>query len=627
MAFKTLRDKSTRLTLATGLLIAASGQTLLAQESMEFGGREFVQRQARWFMQSAGVLYEVNPRVVTVKFKEDATADSRFSLQERFGFDQIRRNPLGYVDLQIPVGTDPLEYVQQMQMQDIVEVAEVNTIGEYLATPDDPRFVDQWHLPRINAPQAWDRATGSSSVIVAVLDSGTDVGHVDLAGNVWINPGEDIDGDRALDPGAADHLDTDDKNGVDDDGNGRVDDLVGWDFVNDDNDVRGPFFHGTHVAGIVAAMTNNTEGVAGVTGGFGADSGVLLMAIGVGDNAPDGSILDDAIIYAADMGADIITLSLSVGSSSAIDDAIDYAYNTRGVFINNAAGNNAGAVSYPATHVDVVAVSATDPSDALAGFSNRGPEIELAAPGVEIWSTRKNDNYGEGDGTSYASPQVAGVAGLLLSCNRSLSNADLRQLLTDNAVDLGDPGRDERFGFGLLDAQAALDATSCGVIPPPPPPPPPPLVDCGRHPWRCGLIDFIDRIAVLECWTRECIVFDPIPKNCLVKWNCPGCGPGGLCPPWYHIFVDEIRDIWDVTLLDVNGEVVKHEKIRTERGVILSFRPDEALYIDGQIGDYVLGFRMSKEGKPGQAYKIPSRVKTSNEPLGREALMRLFEGD
>jgi len=191
------------------------------------------------------------------------------------------------------------------------------------------------------------------------------------------------------------------------------------------------------------------------------------MAVGVGDTVPNGSILDDAIIYAADNGVRIISMSLSVASSTAIDAAINYAYNTVGVFIDCAAGNSGGPVSYPATNVNVVAVSSTDKTDVIAGHSNRGPEVELAAPGVEIWSTRLNNTYGQGNGTSYAAPQVAGVAGLILSCNTSLTNIQVRTHLQTSAVDLGDPGRDDLYGFGRLDALAALNAAGCEKEEPP----------------------------------------------------------------------------------------------------------------------------------------------------------------
>ncbi|WP_447969784.1 S8 family serine peptidase [Nitrospira sp. M1] len=440
----------------------------LGMEKREFAGKTYSAQEHKWYQEFQGSKYEVHPQVITVKFKKGLALASKRTFEAQQGFNELRENRLGYVDIEIPAGSNPLDVVQQLQADGVLEYAEINTLGRYLPVgdPDDQIFPDQWHLEKTqvspNEPTgAWGITTGSNDVVVAVLDSGTDIGHEDLIGNIWVNPGEDADSDGALDASNPDHLDNDDKNGADDDGNGFVDDLAGWDFVNNNNDVLGPFFHGTHVAGIIGAMTNNGQGLAGVAGGFGPKKGVSVMAVGVGDNAPDGSILDDAIIYAADNGAKVITLSLTVGSSQAIDDAIDYAVNQKGVFMNNAAGNSSGPVGYPATNPNVVAVSSTDKNDVLSTFSNRGPEIELAAPGEEIWSTQKNNNYGEGDGTSYASPQVAGLAGLLLSCDPTLSQKKIRTIMHDSAVDLGDSGKDDLYGFGRIDALAALKSVNC----------------------------------------------------------------------------------------------------------------------------------------------------------------------
>jgi len=142
---------------------------------------------------------------------------------------------LGYIDLNISSGSDPLEIVQRYQNSGFVEIAEVNTIGEYTGNSNDSLFSDQWHLNNtsdidIDAPEAWGYDTGDPDVIIGILDSGTDVMHEDLQSNIWVNPGEDEDGDGVV-------WDTDDLNGIDDDGNGRIDDLVGWDFVNDEKDL------------------------------------------------------------------------------------------------------------------------------------------------------------------------------------------------------------------------------------------------------------------------------------------------------------------------------------------------------------------------------------------------------
>jgi hypothetical protein len=229
------------------------------------------------------------------------------------------------------------------------------------------------------------------------------------------------------------------------------------------------------VSGIVGACGDNAQGVIGVAGGTGPGTGVQMMALGVGTAAPDGNVLDDAIIYAADMGARVITMSLSVGQSAAIDAAIDYAYTTMGVFINNASGNENSGVNYPATDPDVVAVGATDHNDnrkTPPGWgSNFGPELEVVAPGVDIWSTRLGNTYGSGGRTSFASPHVAGTAALMFSINPAATNAEVRQCIIDTAEDqVGDPaedtaGRDDFYGHGRLNTEEAINCIRINTVP------------------------------------------------------------------------------------------------------------------------------------------------------------------
>ena len=447
------------------ILVFITFAQIPAQQTKTISGQTYVQENEKWFVEYAGDRFEVDPDVITVKFRKDVGDSAKSALYAAQKFSEIRSNKLGFIDLKVPEGMHPLEFVEKLQQEDIVEIAEVNTFGEYVVAmnPDDPQYTNQWHISKTRVTRAWEATTGSSNILIGILDSGTDIGHEDLSGNIWINPAEDIDGDRAIVATNSDHLDNDDKNDIDDDGNGFIDDLCGWDFDNDTNDVRGPYYHGTHVAGVVGAMSNNNTGVAGVAGGWGTGRGCTMMIVGVGDNAPNGGVLDDAIIYAADNGAHIISLSLKVASSVAIDNAINYAYNTQGVLLVCAASNDAGTVKYPATHTDVMAVSSVDNTDTISGFSNRGPEIEITAPGDTIWSTQLNNTYGWSNGTSFAAPQVSAVAGLILSCNDTLTNAEVRNLLQTQAVDLGDPGRDDLYGFGRLDAKRAVEAAGCDI--------------------------------------------------------------------------------------------------------------------------------------------------------------------
>lgn len=434
------------------------------------GVQRLVRIDGDLYQTNAGSLYPVDPHRITVRLADGvpdwATLVDRATTAAPRTFEalatlvEIRTNTLGIVDLELPDDDgDPVDWVALVHRTGLVRYTEVATVGEYLAVPNDPRFDEQWGLDNtgqtgglpgadVDAERAWDLETGDPSTVVAVLDSGTDIDHEDLAANVWNNPGET--------PG----------NGVDDDGNGFVDDHEGWDFDQNDNDPRSGNSHGTHVTGVVNAVGGNGVGIAGLAGGLGGGDGVRAMALKIGESGPVSSVIDDALIYATDNGADVITMSLSVGPSQAIDDALAYAYTTHDVFVDCASGNSGASVAYPATRPEVMAVAATNDDDARAFFSNPGPEVEVAAPGESILSTRIGDTYAYDDGTSFAAPLVGALAALVRSRNPALSAPDVRQILMDTAVDVDDPGFDVRTGHGRIDAYEALlrAASSNGLI-------------------------------------------------------------------------------------------------------------------------------------------------------------------
>jgi subtilisin family serine protease len=443
------------------VLAAACAGAAAADVPLEFQGREFVRTPDGWVqLDPTGQGFKVDPASITVRFAEgiddlDAFRDALRAAgaeTDLIHLDALRVNGLGIHDLALATDQDPLDVAMRLQATGLVRFAEPTTIGTWSALPSDPQFSNQYHLRNtgqtggtgdadIDADEAWDVNAGSPAVVVGVLDSGTDIDHVDLVDNLWKNSGET--------PG----------NGQDDDGNGFVDDYDGWDFEGNDGNPRSSNGHGTQVGGIVAARTDNGIGVSGIAGGFGAAGGARLMIVKVGTSGPIGSILDDAIYYAADNGADVITMSLSVGASSAIDAALDYAYNTKGVFIDCASGNNySSSVSYPARNPNVMAVGATDHNDNRASYSNYGTDLELVAPGSSIRSTGLNDTYVTGSGTSFAAPGVAGVAALILSRNGSLTNDQVRQTLKDTCDDVGAVGQDLQTGAGRINALAALQA-------------------------------------------------------------------------------------------------------------------------------------------------------------------------
>lgn len=311
--------------------------------------------------------------------------------------------------------------------------------------PDDTMYVagEQWALEKVKAPEAWFLSTGHA-VTVAVIDTGVALTHTDLVANLWVNGGEIPD------------------NSVDDDGNGYVDDVNGWDFDEGDavpNDENG---HGTHVAGIVGATTNNGEGVAAM--GW----GVTVMPIRALDAGGNGGTYEvsEAIRYAADNGAQVINLSLGAyAGAPELASAVSYAQDAGALVV--AAGGNHNRTDplqfYPAAYPGVIGVAATDDTDQKASFSNYGSWIDIAAPGVVINSTLMAwPDYGTKSGTSMSTPMVSGLAALIWTWRPALSATQVWEAIRDGAVDLGSAGWDPYFGWGRMDAARAMSEAASG---------------------------------------------------------------------------------------------------------------------------------------------------------------------
>jgi len=347
----------------------------------------------------------------------------------------------------------------------------INELSSNVNT-NDPDFSKQWALNNtgqiggtpdsdIDAPEAWGIETGDPDVVIAIIDSGVDYTHPDLADNIWIN------------------IDEIPNNGIDDDGNGYIDDVRGWDFVNDDNIPLDDNGHGTHCAGIAAAESNNGIGIAGIA------PNCKIMPIRVlGFFSGNVSTIALGIRYAADNGADVISLSLGGSNESNLEkDAVDYAYN-KSVVLVSAAGNAGKDIkSYPAAFDNVIAVGATDNNDnrmflkifgILECVSNYGSWVDVAAPGEWIYSTLptyfvfynlfgRRKNYGYDAGTSMAAPYVAGLAALLLSKNPSLSPDEVKSLICENV----DPYDSKYYiGTGRVNAFKALNKHIKSPYPP-----------------------------------------------------------------------------------------------------------------------------------------------------------------
>lgn len=315
---------------------------------------------------------------------------------------------------------------------------------------DDFGGADDWNLNSIQAPEVWAQGFTGEGVVVAVVDTGVDGSHPELSSRMWVNPGEI--------PG----------NVIDDDGNGFIDDVYGWDFVGSDNDPADANGHGTHVAGIIAAA-NDGIGATGVA--FGA----TIMPVRVLDANGAGSFYDVAagIRYAVDNGAQVINLSLGGSYSSAVHSALAYA-GQHSVFVVAAAGNE-GAVTpvYPAafgadlTHV--LSVGAHDSNNTRAYFSNgvgTSGAVQVAAPGVGVLSCLPGNRYSRLSGTSMAAPHVAGLAALALSANPTLDPQTLRSLIVEGA-DRAIAGSDASGGVnGALTVARAERHTSAGYTQP-----------------------------------------------------------------------------------------------------------------------------------------------------------------
>ncbi|MFA5146248.1 MAG: S8 family serine peptidase [Candidatus Omnitrophota bacterium] len=378
-------------------------------------------------------------------------------------------------------GIDILKAREEFKKDPNVEYAELNYRYNFLYTPDDTYFSssgswgqdyrDMWGLEMIDAERGWDIATGRG-VVVAVNDSGVDYNHEDLIGNLWGNEDEI--------PG----------NAIDDDGNGYIDDVMGWDFASQTNDPMDTNGHGTHVAGTIAAIGNNAKGIVGVA--FGS----RIMALKT-DLSTDQLV--QAIAYAADNGADVMNNSWGGPRlSRSILEAMEYAYANGCVIVAAAGNSDLEDGIYPANYPQLISVAALDHYGEKAKFSSWGPALDVAAPGgdstplatgipypyANILSLRANgtDGYGDGGtildeyyiryrGTSMATPHVVGLAALILSQHPEYTNEQVRQVIRRSADRKDGPEWDPYVGYGRIDVYEALLADppcAAKIIYPPP---------------------------------------------------------------------------------------------------------------------------------------------------------------
>ena len=373
------------------------------------------------------------PGEVLLKFKANTQANERSRAAQELGATQLNTFKSKAVRWRLGPNSDVLQAVQHLKQNPWVEYAEPNYVLSAFVTPNDPRYPELWGMHNtgqtggtadadIDADTAWNVSTGSSSVLLAVIDTGIDYNHPDLAANIWTNPGEI--------PG----------NSIDDDHNGFVDDVHGYDFVNNDGDPFDDHGHGTHCSGTIGGVGNNGVGVTGV------NWNVKIMGIKFLDSGGSGSTANAvlAVQYATMMGVRLTSNSWGGGGfSQTLYDAIAAAGAANIAFVA-AAGNNGAnsdtSPAYPAAYdlPNIISVAATDHNDQLASFSNYGAvSVDLGAPGVDILSTLPGNQYGLLSGTSMATPHVSGAYALVLSVSApGIPVAQVKNILMNSADDI-----------------------------------------------------------------------------------------------------------------------------------------------------------------------------------------------
>jgi len=380
-----------------------------------------------------------------------------------------------YYELSFPDSIDVQSVVKRLLQDPNIRWAEPVMALPLEKTPDDPFWLSQWHRNNLQLADAWEKETGSDSIKIAIIDSGVNYRHPDLIENIWVNPGEDIDGDGEV-------YDLDDFDGIDNDSNGYVDDLIGYDMMTgigavwpgedpgtpdtDPNDFDG---HGTHCAGISAAVTNNATDVVGIAGGWSGTrsfGGAKIMCLRVGGTASDGygyvnpNNCATAINYAAHNGANVINCSW--GSSSVQESALQNAIIGHGITVAHAAGNdNSSAAGYMDGFYEVLSVAATTSSDYKASYSNYGTWVDVSAPGSGILSTYSNayvPTTASLSGTSMAAPMVVGLSALIRSAMPSLPVEAVNAIIRNSADYIYDknPSYNGLLGTGRINANNAL---------------------------------------------------------------------------------------------------------------------------------------------------------------------------
>ncbi len=365
--------------------------------------------------------------------------------------------PGQFLKLTFPPEADIEEIRAQYTADANIEYVQPNYIHKIDSQPNDPLFPTQVALQLIEAEKAWALQLASPNVIVGVIDTGIDYEHEDLREAVWFNTGEDRDGDGVVS--------ANDFNGIDDDGNGFIDDIRGWDFTDapsladggdfltPDNDPFDENGHGTNVAGIIGATGNNGVGIAGLA--FGCKIMALRAGTALGFLEEDD--VASAIVYAVRQGAHIINMSFGdTAASPLLRDVMIFAHAQNCILVASAGNGSTDEIHFPSGFPETISVGATNADDFLSGFSNFGSSVDLVAPGLAIMTAFRGNEYSLFSGTSASAPFVSALAALILSKTPELSNEAVRGVLISSTDDLGEPGWDKRFAAGRINAARAL---------------------------------------------------------------------------------------------------------------------------------------------------------------------------
>jgi len=364
-----------------------------------------------------------------------------------FPWHQRLQSPLSNIyEITISADQNPASIAQAVMQHPDVIWAEPIYLHKIAQDPNDPHYSEQWYLSKIQMDLAWEAAAyettdPDSAVLIGIVDTGVNIYHPDLEDNIWTNPGEIPN------------------NGLDDDGNGYVDDVNGWDFGDNDNDPTPggsspDRWHGTGMAGVAAAVTDNQEGIASPS----LNVKILPVKVSEDSDYDQGLLGYPGIVYAVDMGADIVNMSFgSYVASNAEREVVAYALE-KGVFLVAAAGNeDTEDVHYPSGYNGVLSIGATDSQDLRASFSDYGPTVDMCAPGVSILTTWLNTAYESLQGTSLSTPLVAGVGAFLMNNNPDWTGLQVREQIrvTADPIDDENPEFADQLGSGRLNAYRA----------------------------------------------------------------------------------------------------------------------------------------------------------------------------